>query len=75
MDNLKYDLLSMLSTEKYLAEVELNEYVNSQTLSYRAKLENISHILGEIILINSKIGMIDQYFSENESENDQEDQK
>jgi hypothetical protein len=75
MDNLKYDLLSKLSSEKYLAEIELNECANSQTLSYRAKLENILHIIGEIILINSKIGMVDQYFLENEPENYQEDQK
>jgi len=64
MINIKYDILSKLSTDKYLAEVELHDYINSSAHGYRAKIDKISEILGEIILINSKIDMVDHYFKD-----------
>lgn len=58
---LKFDLLNKLATDKYLCEIELYDALNSTALPYRERLWKIESILGEIIMINSKIDTADRY--------------
>jgi hypothetical protein len=62
--NLKQDLLNKFNTQKYLAELELSRIAQSENMGYKIKLDTIQDILDELILINTRISMVGQYFLE-----------
>jgi hypothetical protein len=64
MANLKADLLNELRTQKYYAEMELLRLAQDPSMKYRNKIEDIDFQLGEIALINSKIGLAEGYFQD-----------
>lgn len=66
--NLKQDLLNKFNNEKYLTELELFRLAESQNMSYKIKLDSIQDILDELILINTRISMVGQYFVEQQSQ-------
>lgn len=64
MANIKTDLLQQVEQDRYFAEMDLIALVSNQTLSYKDKLEQIGEVIEKIALINSRKGIIEQYFQE-----------
>ena len=64
MPNLKLDLINFVNTEKYFKEVELGRLAQDPNENYKTKIQEMSYILSEIALLNTKVGMIEQYFQE-----------
>ena len=71
MTRLKYDLINKLNNDKYLEEVELVR-LYEQPINYKQKLEEIDAVLGNIALINIKLGLVEHYFREQPVETEQE---
>lgn len=64
MANLRADLLNELRNQKYYAEIELVRLAQDATMSYRDKIDSLDELLGDIALLNNKMGLADGYFQE-----------
>lgn len=68
MANLRVDLLNDLRSDKYYAETELVRLAGIPNMNYKEKIVLIKEVLGEIALINSKIGLAEGYFPSEEQQ-------
>jgi hypothetical protein len=64
MANLKVDLLNELKNQKYYAEIELIRLASEPTMNYKVKINLIDEVLGELAIVNQKIGLAEMYFQE-----------
>lgn len=64
MANLKLDLLNKLRNDKYYAEIELVRLASDPNMKYDWKIAEMTGKLNEIALINSSLGLAEQYFQE-----------
>lgn len=64
MANLKLDLLNKLRNDKYYEELELVRLAGDPNMNYREKIDLMDYRLERIALINSKMGLAEQYFQE-----------
>lgn len=64
MANLKLDLLNKVNNEKYFAELELVRLAQEPNMNYQDKIESMDKILGDIAIMNAKLGGVDQYFKD-----------
>lgn len=67
MANLKIDLLNKSNNAKYFEELELMRLAQEPNMNYKQKLDEIDTVLGNIAMLNAKIGGIEQYFREEPS--------
>lgn len=59
---IKNDLLNKLTNDLYMAEIELQRIVNNTSVMYSIQLSSIEQILENIVLINTKISALNNYF-------------
>lgn len=64
MANLKIDLVNKLNNDKMFDELELVRLAQDPTMNYKAKIEQMDFQLGQLALLNAKIGLVEQYFQE-----------
>ena len=62
MVNLKTDLINKIRVDKYFAEIELQRLAQDPNENYENKVLLMKNKLSEISLINSNLGLIEQYF-------------
>lgn len=59
---IKTDLLNKLANDLYISEIELERIVINENIAYSIQLLKIEKILENIILINTKISALNNYF-------------
>jgi len=64
MANLKIDLVNKLNNDKFYEELELVRLAQEPAMNYKLKIEQMDYQLGQLALINAKIGLVEQYFQE-----------
>lgn len=64
MPNLKLDLLDKLRRDKYFAEIELGRLAQDPSMNYESKILQMKSMLQDIALLNSSMGLAEQYFTE-----------
>ena len=64
MANLKLDLLNKLKNDKYYEELELVRLAQDPNTNYREKINDMVVRLKNISIINSNLGLAEQYFQE-----------
>jgi hypothetical protein len=64
MANLKLDLLNKLRNDKYYEELELVRLAQDPNMYYKEKIDRMSDRLASISLLNSQMGLAEQYFQE-----------
>lgn len=62
MANLKMDLLNKVNNEKYFEELELVRLAQEPNMNYKQKIEEMDAVLGNIAMLNAKLGGVEQYF-------------
>jgi hypothetical protein len=72
LEFLKIQLLNQLTNEKALLEQDLNIIVNNQILVLSEKLSLIRFKLKEISVINVEVALVNQYFQEVSTPNQQQ---
>lgn len=63
---IKKDLLEAITNDKYYQEAELLRLVEKEDISYREKINEISWLLADIALTNTKLQLVHQYFKKKE---------
>lgn len=63
MADLKNDLLNKLTNDKMYEELELIRLSEDPNMNYREKIYSIDLVLGNIAMINAKIGGVQQYYT------------
>jgi len=64
MANLKLDLTNKVQNDKYFAEIELVRLAQDVNMNYKNKINEMTYFLEQIALLNAKMGLIEQYFTE-----------
>ena len=64
MANLKLDLVNKLNNEKFYAELELVRLAQEPNMNYKLKIVGMEDELSKLALLNAKIGLAEQYFTE-----------
>jgi hypothetical protein len=64
MANLKLDLLNKNNNNKMFTELELVRLAQEPNMNYKNKIDMLDDIFDEIVMINAKAGLIEQYFQE-----------
>jgi len=64
MANLKLDLLNKLRNDKYYEELELVRLAGDANMNYKEKIDSMDNRLLSIAMINTKMGLAEQYFQE-----------
>jgi len=64
MANLKLDLVNNLNNEKYYEEIELIRLAQEPNMNYKEKIESMKNRLLSISMLNSSLGLVEQYFQE-----------
>ena len=64
MANLKLDLINNLNNEKYYDEIELIRLAQDPNMNYKEKLNLMSNKLKNLVLVNARLGLVEQYFKE-----------
>ncbi len=67
IDRIKNDLLEKVANDKYYMENDLVRLIYSNEISYKDLVNEIDLLLGKIAIANTKIKMINQYFTEKEN--------
>jgi len=67
MANLKQDLLKELNNQKVYEEIELQRLYSDNNINYKEKVFNVLDILQNIVLIDAKAQMVEFYFKEQAS--------
>ena len=62
MADLKLDLLNKLKNDKYFAEIELVRLAQDPTMNYKRKINDMEEQLALISLLNTEMGLVEQYF-------------
>jgi hypothetical protein len=68
MANLKVDLINKINNQKYFQELELARLSNEANMNYEAKITEIETILGQLVILNAELGIIEQYYKEPEAQ-------
>lgn len=71
MANLKQDVLNNLGNKKYYTELELARLANDGNTNYENKVADISEILKELAKIDLATQMVDKYFQEQQTQEQQ----
>lgn len=66
MANLKLDLLNKLKNDKYYEELELIRLAQEPNMNYKEKINTMSDRLKNLAIVNSQMGLVEQYFNEPE---------
>ena len=74
MANLKLDLLNKLKNDKYYEELELVRLASEPNMNYKAKINEMSFTLKEIAMLNTQMGLVEQYFQDAPQEQPQAQQ-
>lgn len=64
MADLKLDLLNKLRNDKYFAEIELVRLAQDPTMNYKGKIDEMEAQLALIALLNTEMGLVEQYFQD-----------
>jgi len=64
MANLKIDLVNKLNNDKFYEELELVRLAQDPAMNYKNKIDSMDYQLGQLALLNAKIGLVEQYFQE-----------
>jgi hypothetical protein len=64
MGNLKLDLINNLKNKKYYAEIELGRLAQEPNMNYEQKIDDMVCLLEKISIVNSNIGLAEQYFKD-----------
>jgi len=64
MANLKLDLLNKLRNDKYYTELELVRLAQDPNMNYAWKIGKMKIKLDKLSLLNSDMGLVEQYFQE-----------
>jgi hypothetical protein len=64
MANLKLDLLNKLKNDKYYEELKLVRLAQDPNMDYKEKINDMSVALENLVLLNSQMGLVEQYFNE-----------
>lgn len=68
MANLKLDLVNKLNNDKFYAELELVRLAQEPNMNYRNKIDTMDYQLGELALLNGKLGLVEQYFKDEDAQ-------
>jgi len=64
MANLKVDLIQKINDKKYYEEMELVRLAQDPNMNYEVKVYDMLEILGNLAILNAKLGLVNQYFQE-----------
>lgn len=64
MANLKIDLVNILNNKKYYSELEVIRLAQDSSMNYEEKLIGIDAEFERLVIINAKVGLVEQYFKE-----------
>ncbi len=67
MANLKLDLVNKLNNDKFYTELELIRLAQDPAMNYKLKIEQMQEELAAIAVLNAEIGLIEQYFPEQQA--------
>ena len=62
LEIIKRDLLNQLANEKYYLETDLQRLVSDNTIAHKERILQISDVLVDIALVNTKIELTNNYF-------------
>lgn len=62
LEIIKRDLLNQLANEKYYLETELQRLVSDNTIGHKERILQISEVMVDIALVNTKIELTNNYF-------------
>ena len=64
MANLKLDLVNKINNDKFYEEIELIRLAQDPNTNYRNKIELMQIQLEKLALLNTQVGLVDQYFQD-----------
>lgn len=64
MANLKLDLVNKINNDKFYEEIELIRLAQDPNMNYRDKIESMQYRLERLAILNSQVGLVDQYFQD-----------
>jgi hypothetical protein len=62
--NLKIDLKNKLLNDKFYEELELVRLAGDPNANYKGKIDAMQYQLERLAILNSEIGLVDQYFQD-----------
>jgi hypothetical protein len=69
MANLKLDLVNKINNDKFYEEIELIRLAQDPNMNYRDKIESMQYRLERLAILNSQVGLVDQYFQDAPQQN------
>ena len=64
MPDLKVDLLNKLKNDVFFEEIELVRLAQDPNMNYKMKISDLGGVLMNIAILNTQLGLVEQYFSE-----------
>jgi hypothetical protein len=64
MANLKLDFINKINNDKFYEEIELIRLAQDPNMNYREKIEQMQSQLERLAILNSQVGLVDQYFQD-----------
>jgi hypothetical protein len=64
MANLKLDLINKINNDKFYEEIELIRLAQDPNMNYRVKIDQMQVQLERLAILNSQVGLLDQYFQD-----------